>query len=156
MSGSISANISVHQRSCLHARRSYKRSPRPLLPQPKPWGRRGAKRFLSCSISANISVHQRSCLHARRSYKRSPRSLAPPAKALGAKGGQAVLGLSSLANIRVCERLGCWMRLLLSKKTGGLIASTCGLGGPHYGKNKQPNMLGGTFRGRRVVGALNA
>ena len=42
----------------------------------------------------------------------------------------------------------------LSKKVGGLIIATCGLGGPQYGKEqtaKQPAMLGGTFRGRWVV-----
>jgi hypothetical protein len=27
----------------------------------------------------------------------------------------------------------CGMRLFLSRKVGGLIAGTCGLGGPHYG-----------------------
>ena len=63
-----------------------------------------------------------------------------------------------LANIGGCERLGCWERWVLSKKTGGLITGTCGLGGPHYGEEqtaKQPNLLGGTFRGRWVVGGLN-
>ena len=41
-----------------------------------------------------------------------------------------------LANIGGCERLGCWERWLLSKKTGGLITGTCGLGGPHYGEEQ--------------------
>ena len=66
--------------------RSAPSSPPPLLPQPKPWRRRGAKRFLGGSISANISVHQRSCLHARRPYKRSPPAPSPPAKARGRRG----------------------------------------------------------------------
>ena len=58
LSGSISANISVHQRSCLHARRSYKRSPRPLLHQPKPWGQ-GGQAVFGWSFLANISVLKR-------------------------------------------------------------------------------------------------
>jgi hypothetical protein len=38
-------------------------------------------------------------------------------------------------------RSRCGMRWFLSKKVGGLIAGTCGLGGPHYGEEqtaKQP------------------
>ena len=41
-----------------------------------------------------------------------------------------------LANIGGCERLGCWERWLLSKKTGGLITGACGLGGPQYGEEQ--------------------
>ena len=48
--------------------------------------------------------------------------------------------------------------MVLSKKVGGRFIATCGLGGPQYGEEqtaKQPAMLGGTFRGRWVVGAFN-
>ena len=56
----------------------------------------------------------------------------------------------------VFEGLG-WT-MVLSKRAGDLIIATCGLGGPQYGEEqtaKQPAMLGGTFRGRWVVGAFN-
>ena len=42
---SFLANISVHQRSCLHARRPYKRSPPAPSPPAKARRRRGAKRL---------------------------------------------------------------------------------------------------------------
>ena len=74
-----------------------------------------------------------------RSAPSSPPPLSPPAKAPVEKGSQAVMGGSVLANTGGCERLGCWERWerwLLSKKIGGLINGTCGLGGPHYGEEQ--------------------